>query len=289
MESFPWTRGGGKSLKATLEALSGFLSERPDAEWQHGSWDPEDAQTNVKRWHFINVSVSLITEAHCTVSGSFFKIYNCLTSGSTPRLLKPYFRSGVTFQTLTTGTLSPVTYYCWRGLNQLSCNINDAVLELTKTSGLLSGSDEKQRGAAKILILFWCFLSQEMWSLMESWCSVLSGAVIKVIIIIFQSNWSLLEWQLGGSNSSHHVPCMNTGRRRRREHANRTKGWRKTKTNGTQKREDIKLELNDGWIKQKTTQNSFLWLWTMCSVTKHAVSESAVGFCSHFEFSDVGD
>lgn len=91
-------RGGEKSLKATLEALSDFLSERPDAEWQHGSCDPEDAQTNVKKWHFINVSVSLIIEAHCTISGSFFKIYNCLTSGSTPRLLKPYFRNGWHFR-----------------------------------------------------------------------------------------------------------------------------------------------------------------------------------------------
>lgn len=203
----------------------------------------------------------------------------------------------VTFQMFATVALSPVTYtYCWRGLNQLSCNFNDAVLELTKHSGrdlVARKSRDAQQSS------WFCFgasaVSQEMWSLMESWCRVLLGAVIRVIIIIFQSNWSLLEWQLGGSNSSHHVPCMNTGRRRRRGHANRMKGWKKTKRNGTQKREDIKLELNDEWTKHKTTQNSFFWLETMCSVTKHAVKAPLASLAqlkreslgSHFEFSDI--
>lgn len=73
------------------------------------------------------------------------------------------------------------------------------------------------------------------------------------------------------------------------------KGWKKTKTNGTQKREDIKLELNDEWTKHKTTQNSFVWLETMCSVTKHAVKAPLASYAelkreslgSHFEFSDI--
>lgn len=64
----------------------------------------------------------------------------------------------VTFQMFATVALSPVTcIYCWRGLNQLLCNFNDAVLELTKTFWLWSGSEEKQGQAAKILILLWCF------------------------------------------------------------------------------------------------------------------------------------
>lgn len=73
-----------------------------------------------------------------------------------PLFQLPLFRNHlftVTLQMFATVPLSPVTYtYCWRGLNQLSCNFNDAVLELTRTFWPWSGSEGKQRRAAKILI-----------------------------------------------------------------------------------------------------------------------------------------
>lgn len=65
----------------------------------------------------------------------------------------------------------------------------------------------------------------------------------EVFIIIFWSNWSLLELQLGGSNSSHHVPCMNTGRR----------GRGPCKQNGGMEKKNI----NEAQVREKTVS---MWL-----------------------------
>lgn len=112
--------------------------------------------------------------------------------------------------------------------------------------------------------------------------------------MVVWGNWSLLEWQLGGSNSSQHVPCMNNRRRRRRsgggaggmqtqqrdgeEDTNKTNKQRKKTTKHVWENKHLKEKV----INKKKLSNKTWWHnrgapGEACEATEQTRTESLVG------------